>query len=268
MSEHRDITLMSDKQFEEDLEDECIPVCNSVAVPTRDEARAALSNMRDILQPLRSSGGGHRHTKVDDVTERRLGNMKRFLAEYILMIDMGISSTPWTYAALHVAKIDGHGPHLARNLGAWTRTFIRDCSHSSLPGHHFGHSESHIHDEDHILAIREHISTLDQYFSAQNVVDFIKRPEILDRFELRRPISLSTATNWLHEMGYTFAHHKGLYYDGHERKDVVDYRQGKFIPMLKALEPRMGKWDHDGHKLLRTDQGKPVNVWSLDQSTF
>ena len=33
-----------------------------------------------------------------------------------------------------------------------------------------------------------------------------------------------TATRWLNVLGYSFQqHHKGIYYDGHEREDVVQY---------------------------------------------
>ena len=46
-----------------------------------------------------------------------------------------------------------------------------------------------------------------------------------------RGISLVTAHQWLHHEGFKFmTHKKGVYFDGHDRPDVVDYRQNVFLP--------------------------------------
>lgn len=48
-----------------------------------------------------------------------------------------------------------------------------------------------------------------------------------------RSITVITATRWLHRLGYRpKSHKKGAYVDGHERQDVVDYRQ-KYLDMMK-----------------------------------
>ena len=47
-------------------------------------------------------------------------------------------------------------------------------------------------------------------------------------------VSLSTARRWLHCEGFRFTkHQKSLYFDGHERPDVVEYWQNSFIPQIK-----------------------------------
>ena len=33
------------------------------------------------------------------------------------------------------------------------------------------------------------------------------------------------------------SHKKGLYFDGHDRPDVVAYRQNYFLPAMKEIEP-------------------------------
>ncbi|KIJ35189.1 hypothetical protein M422DRAFT_181072 [Sphaerobolus stellatus SS14] len=38
------------------------------------------------------------------------------------------------------------------------------------------------------------------------------------------------------------AHKKALYFDGHEREDVIAYRQSVFIPCLNELQPRLVKY--------------------------
>ena len=57
-------------------------------------------------------------------------------------------------------------------------------------------------------------------------------------------ISLATARRWLHADGFKYTtHKKGLYFDGHDRPDVVDYRQNVFLPAMKAYEPRLVRYE-------------------------
>ena len=47
-------------------------------------------------------------------------------------------------------------------------------------------------------------------------------------------ISISTARRWLHREGFRYMEHKkGLYYDGHDWPDVLDYRQNEFLPLME-----------------------------------
>jgi len=46
-------------------------------------------------------------------------------------------------------------------------------------------------------------------------------------------ISLCTAQQWLHREGFKYtAHKKALYYDGHERADVIKFWQEVFLPLM------------------------------------
>ncbi|PCH37054.1 hypothetical protein WOLCODRAFT_157754 [Wolfiporia cocos MD-104 SS10] len=59
--------------------------------------------------------------------------------------------------------------------------------------------------------------------------------ELFPRIHLKvgRGISLSTVRDWLHREGFQYIEHKkSLYYDGHERPDVVRYRQEVFLPAM------------------------------------
>jgi len=42
---------------------------------------------------------------------------------------------------------------------------------------------------------------------------------------------------------------EGIYVDGHERKDVVNYRQNEFLPQLAALQPSIVEWDAELKRL-------------------
>lgn len=53
-------------------------------------------------------------------------------------------------------------------------------------------------------------------------------------------VSIRTARHWLHCEGFRFTkHRKVLYFDGHERPDVVEYHQNVFIPQIKQYHPQV-----------------------------
>jgi hypothetical protein len=63
--------------------------------------------------------------------------------------------------------------------------------------------------------------------------------ELFPRIHLKvgKGVSLSTARRWLHHEGFQYiGHKKGLYFDGHDRPDVVAYRQETFLPFMKDQE--------------------------------
>ncbi|KAI0788716.1 hypothetical protein C8Q75DRAFT_767684 [Abortiporus biennis] len=60
--------------------------------------------------------------------------------------------------------------------------------------------------------------------------------ELFPRIHYRagtKGIVLRTAQWWLHKYGFYYTdYRKGTYYDGHEREDVVAYRQKEFLPQM------------------------------------
>ncbi|KAJ7637857.1 hypothetical protein B0H17DRAFT_1277772 [Mycena rosella] len=82
-------------------------------------------------------------------------------------------------------------------------------------------------------------------------------------YKVVRGISLTTARQWLHDQGFEYTEvKKGLFYDGHERPDNVDYRQNQFIPAFDALRPylveyQVGKLD----KLVEKPPPPPGQFW-------
>ena len=58
-----------------------------------------------------------------------------------------------------------------------------------------------------------------------------------------RGIALSTARHWLHLEGFRYiSHKKGLYFDGHDRPDVIAYRNNHFLPSMKNHKPRLVRY--------------------------
>ncbi|CAK5267892.1 unnamed protein product [Mycena citricolor] len=66
--------------------------------------------------------------------------------------------------------------------------------------------------------------------------------EIFPRIQLKagnKGVSIITARRWLLKEGFKFiSHKKGLYFDGHDRPDVVDYRQTIFLPAMEEYARR------------------------------
>jgi hypothetical protein len=60
----------------------------------------------------------------------------------------------------------------------------------------------------------------------------------------QRPICVKTAYRWLARLGFTLAdEQKGVYIDGHERQDVVDYRTDILLGRLcTQYEEVKGAW--------------------------
>jgi hypothetical protein len=110
-------------------------------------------------------------------------------------------------------------------------------------------------DEDFTLPIQLHLQKIakenDGHIRAQDIVDFIAdSPDMQNLMEQsgakRKSISLRTAQRWLHKMGWRYGKKKnGMYVDGHERPDVVEYRDG-FIVRWKEYEKRMSIYSNDG----------------------
>ena len=64
--------------------------------------------------------------------------------------------------------------------------------------------------------------------------------ELLPQLHLKvsRGISLVTERQWLHHEGFKFTtHKKGVYFDGHDHPNVVDYCQNVFLPRMEEYSP-------------------------------
>ncbi|KAF8243258.1 hypothetical protein K440DRAFT_530788, partial [Wilcoxina mikolae CBS 423.85] len=55
-------------------------------------------------------------------------------------------------------------------------------------------------------------------------------------------ISLRTARRWLHKLGWIWSRDRKGYVDGHEREDVVEYREKVFLPAWLANRSSLREW--------------------------
>jgi hypothetical protein len=60
------------------------------------------------------------------------------------------------------------------------------------------------------------------------------------QYKVKKGVTIETARQFLHKEGFRYVEHKkGLYYDGHERPDVVEYRQKEFLPQMQLYRNRL-----------------------------
>jgi len=69
------------------------------------------------------------------------------------------------------------------------------------------------------------------FLKAQDIVDIVASPKMQDMFVqkgISKPsISIKTGHCWLEKLGWTYGKLKNdMYLAGHERSEVVEYRQG------------------------------------------
>lgn len=93
----------------------------------------------------------------------------------------------------------------------------------------------------------------------------------------RAEIRSKTARRWLNSLGYKWKEvQKGVFFDGHEREDVVDYRE-LFLKEMKGLLPYLVEFSKDGSILPKeylkdcTVGGpdcRPIIMITHDESTF
>jgi hypothetical protein len=73
-------------------------------------------------------------------------------------------------------------------------------------------------------------------------------------FTVKAGLSERTARRWLLTLGWRRTRvKKGVYMDGHERPDVVEYRDNVFLPLMASFERRMAQWKPEGPGLVRVE---------------
>ena len=88
----------------------------------------------------------------------------------------------------------------------------------------------------------------------------------------KKPFCDRTARRWLIKLGWRqTVVRKGVYMDGHERDDVVKYRQEVFLPAIAKYEARMNRYEGPDLKKvepnLKPGEKRVVGVWH-DESCF
>lgn len=121
---------------------------------------------------------------------------------------------------------------MARRLWEWTHAFLQDPT--DLPKHEYGKFNASIL-EDEPCTRNFSSPSKGKYVCAMDIVRFLDTAEMKERLNLKKSISERMARRWMNKMGYHWKKEpKGQYKDGHEREDVVAYRQNVFLPFISG----------------------------------
>jgi hypothetical protein len=185
--------------------------------------------------------------------------------------------TGWMEASETVAVTKGRGPYYGRTLRHWIKSFIAD--RNALPTNAWGSGNLSRLDADDGLRdeLRAHLQSCGKYVRAQDLVDYLNRDQVKTHYNASVSISLKTAQRWMEDLGYEWTDSPtGQYVDGHEREDVVKYRQDVFIPRFFAKEPRLRVWregdDEDPGNIDQpahaSSSDRRTVVWDHDETVF
>ncbi|KAJ8473629.1 hypothetical protein ONZ45_g16225 [Pleurotus djamor] len=237
--------------------------------PTVVAASAALSDLLLTLRgKSRGKAGGYAPPDLDPFVRHRLEGMKSVLSLFTNPQSQTFDS--WGASSMQAAVSGDRGTHCAQILRQLCRKYIED--RTVLPVNPYGDwNESMLSDEALTSDILLHLQGLGEYITAEQLLVFLSREDVMRKHGIDKRISLRTAQRWIKSLGYRFHEQKkGQYVDGHERPDVIWYRKHVFLQRWKQLEKRMEMFDSDGFAEFgpRVEGGKPVLVHFHDETIF
>lgn len=245
--------------------------------PTVTDTYKALTDLQKLLHPPWNTRTGYKWPEFDAVLKQHLKSMEKFLQKYTDVSNDGNPHSKngaggnWTQAANETATFLHRGAWLSQNLQMWSKSYIKD--QEKLPTHKYGKCVSHIENEALAVDIMLHLQSIRKYIRAQDVVDYLSNPAIQSYHGLSKNILLATMQRWMLKMGYRWREEeKGLYLDGHECEDVVEYHQNVFLPLWQSFEYHLQNLK--GDDLMREeDSGELLGhhrmvVWFHDKLTF
>ncbi|KAB5588389.1 Periplasmic nitrate reductase [Ceratobasidium theobromae] len=234
--------------------------------PTAQEAKNALQKVIEATWTRR--GGGYIHHDLDYTTRRRFDAMESCLANYTKAGSKGFLAE-----SMHAATGQSKSATYAQSICKWIRELINT---GDLP--YFRHGWWNVPllgDEDVVREIKTYLQSVGKYASAKDIVKFLSDPGTHTQLQVPHPISICTAQRWMTQYeGFRWhAELKGQYFDGHERADVVEYRQSTFIPFWRAHERLMTIYNENGipdpqRPMFLLPGQRPVIFWFHDESIF
>ena len=237
--------------------------------PTLEEAKLALYDLITILKPRRKKGPGFKDPNLNPFVRERMEGMMGLLSMYTN--DKSRLYAKWIPVSQEVAIMQRCGEtSYARRLRTWTRQFIQD--RKKVPTNPYGKwNKSQIEDEELSQELLRHLQSLGPNIKAADIVKYLNRPDVRQKYQMKKGISEQTARKWLQRMGFHWTlDPKGQYVDGHERPNVVDYRQMVYIPRLISVDPRLRTYSKSGEENTpeESDGVRRVVVWYHDESVF
>lgn len=202
--------------------------------PTIEEAEHAL---KDIEGCFRERVGKRvqrwKEKPLNNFERMRLTAMRSMLAFYTNKDSRTYGH--WAASSLQAAISQSRGRYCARILRNMVRVYI--ANRNILAVNPYGAwITSMLCDEDLRQDIQDYLVTLGRDITAEKLAAFLHRPEVLEKHDIDRPVSVRTCVRWLRFLGYRYKFEgKGQFSDGHERQDVVLYRDTVYIPAMQSV---------------------------------
>jgi hypothetical protein len=184
----------------------------------------------------------------------------------------------WRRASVFAARAQGFkGKKRACNIRTWIHIYLdSDCRVLPLPAYR-GNRESLLADEDfaHDLQLYLLEKGKEVYIKGQTVADYVASQAVQEQYGAVR-ITEQTGTRWLQRMKWRYGKTlRGMYIDGHERPDIVAYRDAFINRWTTQYLPRMYTYLNNGD-IGSTPKGFPVPqghcfciiLVTHDESTF
>ncbi|PKY59599.1 hypothetical protein RhiirA4_430523 [Rhizophagus irregularis] len=171
-----------------------------------------------------------------------------------------------------VAQLLNRGEWFSKCVRTWAKSYalydnIPQIGRGKYPG------KSLLDDEDVWLKISSYLRKVKHNVTIQSFCDYVSS-EILPSLgiETKTTISTRTANRWLKKMGFVYdRYQKGMYVDGHERPDVVEYRK-QFLERISMYQNLMPTFE--GNNLERRidptlDENEKLHILvTHDETTF
>ena len=171
-----------------------------------------------------------------------LSQVKNWLQLILQYINLRLAGYKCMEASQTIAISIGKGKYQARLIRTWTQNFVIYRSiPTSMRGKH-QKIKSLLGDEDIYQMITEYLWSIRCNITVNKFKKYIEQ-EVFSSvgIENKKSISNTTVRTWLKHFGWTFrTGAKDIYYDGHERPDVLKYRQ-EFLAEMIQLEQWMPK---------------------------
>ncbi|KAJ6621533.1 hypothetical protein B0H10DRAFT_1789755 [Mycena sp. CBHHK59/15] len=126
-------------------------------------------------------------------------------------------------------------------------------------------------DEDLVNDICDHLQELGKFITADKLVDYLSREDVMEKHGLDKKITVHMAQRYLNELRYRRKVNTYLQYcNGHERDDVVYYREEVYLPTLKGFQDRSCIFAADGSVITPTLPAgvRRIVIWYHDKSIF
>ncbi|CAK5270383.1 unnamed protein product [Mycena citricolor] len=240
--------------------------------PSVEEAREALNKMRAEAERLEAEGA------MWEASERALSALtwRDWPALQKALEGLSVKAKDKRIDILYRARLMSMVATL--NLFLDIHFYL---STGELPIHCYRNSHRCIlDDEDCSSDLQTHLleKASSGYFSGRDVVEWVESEEVQKKYEgkIKKTIHIATAHRWLKKLDWRFgAKAKGMYVDGHEREDIVEYRKGFVRRWKEEYELRMVLHGKDG-EIISEPHGFLVPQWprfrlilvTHDESTF